>query len=238
MHYSKKNARRVTQDARRFLITAGPTREYIDPVRYLSNDSSGLMGFALAKTAAWMGHRVTLITGPVALSTPKGVKRIDIVSAREMRREVMRLAPRADIIIMAAAVADWRPARFSKWKIKRPLVSSPALSGIEGSPRPLVLKENPDILAELGRKKRLGQILVGFALETGNLGKRAREKLSRKRCDWIIANKTSAIGLESARAILFSRNGKRIPLPYQTKSGLSLHILRCILRGIKNTPRT
>lgn len=205
----------------RVLITAGPTREYIDPVRYLSNDSSGRMGFALAQAAVRMGYKVALIAGPVSLPTPDGVKRIDVVSAPEMRRAVLAHAPKADVIIMAAAVSDWRPAKTSLKKIKR--------TNGRTDERTLLLKETPDILAELGRKKRPGQILVGFALETESLEKNAREKLARKKCDWIVANTASAIGSKSSRAILLSRDGRRIPLPRMPKDNLAFTILSYIL---------
>jgi phosphopantothenoylcysteine decarboxylase / phosphopantothenate---cysteine ligase len=198
----------------RVLITAGPTREYLDPVRYLSNDSSGQMGFALARAATELGFAVTLIAGPVALPTPAGVRRIDVISAQEMQRATLRCAPKADIVIMAAAVADWRPERRHAQKLKK------------GDRRPAIaLVENPDILAALCRRKRRGQTIVGFALETDRLEARARAKLARKRCDWIVANAASAIGAAKSRAILLSAGGQRILLPVLPKEDLAILIL-------------
>jgi phosphopantothenoylcysteine decarboxylase/phosphopantothenate--cysteine ligase len=197
----------------RVLITAGPTREYLDPVRYISNESSGLMGFALAEAAADLGCDVILVAGPVSLEAPHGVKRVDVVTAREMHREVMRFAPKSDVIVMAAAVADWRPARVSREKIRKT------------HERMLELVENPDILEELGRRKRPGQTLVGFALETGGVERHAREKMRAKRCDWIVANHARAIGAPSSNAILISRKGKRVALPKLLKEDLAVMIL-------------
>lgn len=205
----------------RVLITAGPTREYIDPVRYLSNDSSGRMGFALAQAAHELGFDVDLIAGPVELETPDGVTRTNVVSAREMHKRATKLAPKADIIIMAAAVSDWRPARFSKNKIKKATGTS--------VDREIKLKLNPDILAELGKKKRNDQLLVGFALETRELEKNARKKLKSKRCDWIVANRTENIGSKSGRALLIPQKGKKIPLPQLMKHDLAFVILSHII---------
>ncbi|MBI4411104.1 MAG: phosphopantothenoylcysteine decarboxylase, partial [Deltaproteobacteria bacterium] len=138
-----------------FLITAGPTQEPVDPVRYLSNRSSGKMGYALAKAARAMGHRVLLISGPTSLAVPKGVKLLSITTASDMHRAVMRNFRTADVIIKVAAVADYRPAWTQSKKIKK-----------TGKPLTLKLIPSPDILKELGRKKRKNQILVGFAAET------------------------------------------------------------------------
>ncbi len=232
----------------RVLVTAGPTREHIDPVRYLSNDSSGQMGFALAAAAREFGCDVTLVAGPVALATPPGVRRIDVVTARQMRREVMRLAAKANVVIMAAAVADWRPAHTLKRKWKRrgtmSYVSTLVRSYVSKTTKGLrkyqrtnvptyqptiTLVENPDILAELGKKKKPLQTLVGFALETDHLGRNAREKLERKNCDWIVANSATAIGARKSRAILLNANGQRIPLPRLPKQDLAVVILSHIL---------
>lgn len=208
----------------RVLITAGPTREYLDPVRYLSNDSSGQMGFALASAAFHLGFKVDLIAGPVALPAPRGVRRTNIRCARQMREAVFKLAGQADIIIMAAAVADWRPAKFSKTKIKK-----------KGRSASISLVQNPDILEELGHNRRAHQVIAGFALETDNLEQNARKKLRDKGCDWIIANSSRAIGAKSGRALLIGRNGRRIALPQLPKKDLALLILSHIIR---NTSRT
>ncbi len=162
------------------LITAGPTREAIDPVRYIANRSSGKQGFAIADAAAKMGAKVTLIAGPVSLPTPSGVERIDVESALEMQSAVNDALP-ADCAIMVAAVADWRAANNAEQKIKK---DGDAIA-------PLQLIENPDILAELSQHKERPKLLIGFAAETENVLEHARTKLSRKGCDWIIANDVS-----------------------------------------------
>jgi phosphopantothenoylcysteine decarboxylase/phosphopantothenate--cysteine ligase len=200
------------------LITAGPTREYLDPVRYISNDSSGKMGFSLAAAAGRLGAQVTLVSGPVALSTPKGVRRVDVVSADEMRREVMKRQRRADVIVMAAAVSDFKAAHFSKQKIKKATC-----------PPVLKLSKTIDILAELGRKKRADQLLVGFAVETKNLETYAQKKLKEKRCDWIVANRHTVIGKDKGHAALFSKKGRHIVLPELPKDELAFIILSHIL---------
>ncbi len=162
------------------LVTAGPTHEPIDPVRYIANRSSGRQGFAIAQAAADMGARVTLIAGPVDLATPPGVVRIDVESAREMLGEVERALP-ADVGIMVAAVADWRAADVATQKIKKD----------GGAPAPLRLAENPDILATLGRHAQRPALLIGFAAETENIIGHAKAKLAKKGCDWIVANDVS-----------------------------------------------
>lgn len=214
---------RSTSSSPKILITAGPTREYLDPVRYLSNDSSGQMGFALAQVAAEFGAAVTLVAGPVVLPTPKGVKRLDVVSGREMHRAVLRQAQKSDVVIMAAAVADWRPAKVSKGKLKKTIGPSDR--------RAISLIENPDILADLGRSKKPGQLLAGFALETGDLERNARSKLKRKNCDWIVANAASAIGARASRALLLGKDGQRIALPKLPKEDLAVLILSHLLEA-------
>jgi len=187
----------------RVLVTAGPTREHVDPVRYLSNESSGRMGFALAEAAARAGHAVTLVAGPVALRTPPGVRRIDVESAREMLAACRKAYRRADLFIMAAAVADWRPARVlpRKWRAK------------DGGARrtTLALMRNPDILATLAAKKGR-RIVCGFALETGAGEARARAKLARKGLDCIVLNDASALNAARTRCVLFDRDGGRTVL--------------------------
>ncbi len=162
------------------LITAGPTHEAIDPVRYIANRSSGKQGFAIADTAAKMGAKVSLIAGPVSLATPAGVTRIDVQSAMDMQSAVDDALP-ADCAIMVAAVADWRAAHNAEQKIKK---DGDALA-------PLQLIANPDILAALAKHEKRPKLLVGFAAETENILDHARAKLSRKGCDWIIANDVS-----------------------------------------------
>jgi len=163
----------------RFLVTAGPTREFIDPFRFLSNPSTGRMGYALAAAARNRGFPVTLISGPVCLEPPPGATLIPVNSAREMYAAVRAGFPSCDVLVMAAAVADWRPAEISRRKLKK-----------TGRRLLLELVRNPDILAELGREKG-GRILVGFAAETDNLVDYARDKLEHKNLDMIVANDIS-----------------------------------------------
>lgn len=165
---------------KRVLITAGPTHEPIDPVRYIANRSSGRQGFAIAAAAAEMGAEVHLIAGPVNLATPPGVTRIDVETAREMAAAVDAALP-ADIAILVAAVADWRTADAADQKIKKTGGTLPVLQ----------LAENPDILAGLAGDTRRPALLIGFAAETEHVVAHAQAKLARKRCDWIVANDVS-----------------------------------------------
>ncbi len=163
------------------LITAGPTHEPIDPVRYIANRSSGKQGFAIAQAAAEAGARVTLVAGPVSLATPPGVERIDVETARDMQAAVEAALP-ADVAIMVAAVADWRSADEADQKLKK--------DG-SGAPAPLQLAENPDILAGLAKHSQRPALLIGFAAETEKVVDHAAAKLKRKGCDWIVANDVS-----------------------------------------------
>ncbi|MEZ5710437.1 MAG: bifunctional phosphopantothenoylcysteine decarboxylase/phosphopantothenate synthase [Blastomonas sp.] len=165
---------------RRVLVTAGPTHEPIDPVRYIANRSSGRQGFAIAAAAADLGADVTLVAGPVHLETPPGVVRIDVETAREMAAAVEEALP-ADVAIMVAAVADWRTMGSAEQKIKKDGGALPALA----------LTENPDILAGLAGSARRPGLLIGFAAETEHVVEHARAKLARKGCDWIVANDVS-----------------------------------------------
>jgi phosphopantothenoylcysteine decarboxylase/phosphopantothenate--cysteine ligase len=172
----------------RLLITAGGTREYIDPVRFLSNASSGRMGYALARAALKGGHEVTLITAPTALKPPSGATVVAVVSAAEMFAAVKVRFADCDCLIMAAAVADYTPARPSKTKIKK-----------DATPRPtLQLKPTADILSWAGRRKRRDQVLVGFALEDKELRARAEAKLRDKHLDMIVANTPAALDAETS----------------------------------------
>ncbi|MGF7154583.1 bifunctional phosphopantothenoylcysteine decarboxylase/phosphopantothenate synthase [Novosphingobium gossypii] len=166
---------------RHVLITAGPTHEAIDPVRYIANRSSGKQGFAIAAAAAQAGARVTLISGPVHLATPPGVDRVDVESALEMAAAVDAALP-ADVAVMVAAVADWRVARSAEQKLKK--------QG-DGIVAPLELTENPDILAGLAHGLRRPKLVVGFAAETQDVIRYAQAKRVRKGADWIVANDVS-----------------------------------------------
>ena len=164
---------------RHVLVTAGPTHEPIDPVRYIANRSSGKQGFAIAAAAAALGARVTLVAGPVALETPEGVTRVNVQTAREMAAAVEAALP-VDVGVMVAAVADWR-TETAITKIKK-----------DGSfPTPLPLVENPDILATLATSAQRPRLLIGFAAETDHVLEHANAKLARKKCDWIVANDVS-----------------------------------------------
>lgn len=198
---------------RTVLVTAGPTHEPVDPVRFLGNRSSGRMGFALAAEAARRGARVVLVAGPVALATPPGVLRVDVVTAREMERAVHEHAPGADLVVMTAAVADYRPSDPAATKIKK----ERGLAAIE-------LAENPDILAGL-RRVAPGAVLVGFAAETDDLEKNARAKLARKGADFLVANDVSrpdiAFGSDANEVTVFRREGEPVFLARRPKPDLA-----------------
>ncbi len=185
---------------RRVLVTAGPTREPLDPVRFLSNHSSGKMGFAFAAEAASMGAHVTLIAGPVALATPRDVERIDVVCAQEMFDAVMARASTTDIVVKAAAVADWRPAAPTDQKKKK----------VEGT-LTVEFERTQDILATLGAMTDNRPILVGFAAETENIEAYARGKITAKNLDYIVANQVggprSTFGADDAEVLLIAREG-------------------------------
>ena len=161
------------------LVTAGPTHEPIDPVRYIANRSSGRQGFAIAEAVARLGARVTLVAGPVSLPTPAGVERVDVETAREMAAAVEAALP-AEGAVMVAAVADWRAEEAASAKIKK-----------GASPPALALAENPDILAALARSSERPRLLIGFAAETNDVIAHAQAKRARKGCDWIVANDVS-----------------------------------------------
>ena len=165
---------------RHVLVTAGPTWEAIDPVRYIANRSSGKQGFAIAAAAAALGAEVTLVAGPVSLRTPAGVRRIDVESAREMADMVRRALP-ADVAVMVAAVADWRPREYRARKLKKR----------ESAPPALMLIENPDILINLSAGANRPALVIGFAAETDKVIENAKAKRARKLADWIIANDVS-----------------------------------------------
>ncbi len=162
------------------LITAGPTREPIDPVRYLSNRSSGKQGYAIARACAELGARVSLVSGPVSLELPRGVDILPVETAREMLKACAEALP-ADVFISVAAVADWRPSKEAAKKIKKNGTAIP----------PLALEENPDILKTLCAHKNRPALVVGFAAETNDVLKHAQTKLHKKSCDWIVANDVS-----------------------------------------------
>ncbi|MGI6686109.1 MAG: bifunctional phosphopantothenoylcysteine decarboxylase/phosphopantothenate--cysteine ligase CoaBC [Bacillota bacterium] len=202
--------RKTDFQGKKILITAGPTREALDPIRFLSNRSTGTMGFALAEAAKSRGAEVHLVSGPSNLPDPLGVKITKVESAREMHSAVIKAYSDVDIVIKAAAVADYRPKDTADYKIKK----------TEG-PLNLVLERNPDILWELGQNKKKNQILVGFAAETDNLVEYARQKIIAKNLDLIVANnvKEEGAGFGGTTNIvtIISKEGDIIKLPRMTK---------------------
>ncbi len=202
---------------RRVLVTAGPTREHVDPVRYLSNESSGRMGFELAAAAARAGDRVTLVAGPVHLPTPPGVERLNVVSAREMLAATRRAFQAADVLYMCAAVADWRPRRkrAGKWRKEK---ESKEVATIE-------LVRNTDILATLAGRKG-ARLVVGFALETGRGEARARAKLRRKGADYIVLNDARALGALRTSVTILGRDGSRRRLVGRSKRSVAEALVR------------
>lgn len=206
----------------RLLVTAGPTREHIDPVRYLSNESSGRMGFCIAAEGALAGHQVTLIAGPVALATPEGVRRVDVISARDMLAAVEEAFQDADVLFMVAAVADYRPRQRleGKWKPKE-----------EGSgPQQLELVENPDVLASVAAEKG-DRLVVAFALETDSGERRAMRKLRAKNADWIVLNDPSAQGAERSSVVVFSAQGEVARIEDEPKDVIARALLGIALGG-------
>lgn len=184
---------------RRAIVTAGPTAEPLDPVRLITNRSSGKQGYAIAAELAALGADVTLVSGPTALPAPAGVRRVDIETAREMLAACEAALP-ADIAVCVAAVADWRPAAVGDRKMKK---------GADGPPA-IELVENPDILATLSRGVARPRLVVGFAAETHDVDHHARAKLERKGCDWIVANDVSGgdiMGGEDNAVSIVSRQG-------------------------------
>jgi phosphopantothenoylcysteine decarboxylase / phosphopantothenate---cysteine ligase len=207
---------------RTVLVSAGPTREPLDPVRFLSNRSSGRMGYAVAEAARRRGARVVLVSGPTSLPPPAGVRIVRVETALEMRRAVLKAFLRCDLAVLAAAVADWRPARASARKIKKGKRTPP-----------LSLTPNPDILAEVLRLKRR-QLVVGFAAETHRLDAHARAKWGRKPCDVLAANLVGkGMGMETAdnRLRLYVRGLKKpVELGRGPKEKLAEELLDCLDR--------
>jgi phosphopantothenoylcysteine decarboxylase/phosphopantothenate--cysteine ligase len=202
----------------RVLVSAGPTWEPLDPVRFLGNRSSGRMGFAIAAEAARRGASAELVAGPVALATPPGVGRIDVETAEAMRAAMLERARVADLVVMAAAVADYRPRRASPRKLRKE----------DGPPR-VELETNPDILAELGALPG-ARVLVGFAAETEDVLARAAAKLRRKGADYLVANDVSrgdiGFGSDFNEVIVLARDGgEPLRLPRQTKESLAAALL-------------
>lgn len=211
-------------EGKKLLITAGPTQEKIDPVRYLTNYSSGKMGFAIAEVAANMGADVTLVSGPVALPTPRGVKRIDVVTTEEMYQTVLNYYPNQDIVIKAAAVSDYRPAIQYQEKLKK-----------QAEQMTIELKRNKDILLSLGQMKE-HQYLVGFAAETRNVEQYGQDKLSKKNLDAIVINDVSkpgiGFGADNNEVLIIMKDGTEIKIDQTSKSSIASQLLTHIAKQI------
>ncbi|MET3318501.1 UNVERIFIED_ORG: phosphopantothenoylcysteine decarboxylase/phosphopantothenate--cysteine ligase [Peribacillus simplex] len=207
---------------KKYLITAGPTREAIDPVRYVTNHSSGKMGYALAEQAAEQGAAVTLITGPVSLTPPSKVKVIHVESAADMYDAVFEQYDTSDVVIMTAAVADYKPKVYHTQKMKK----QPGENVIE-------FERTKDILKELGENKT-HQILVGFAAETNNVEEYARGKLAKKKADMIVANNVTVagagFGTDTNIVTIFNKDGRATDLPKMSKADIAKSILSEVSR--------
>lgn len=207
---------------KKVLVTAGPTREALDPVRFLTNRSSGRMGYALAEAAARRGAEVTLVSGPVALECPTGVRREFVESTQDLYCAMERLCREQDVIIQAAAPADYRPAHIAGQKIKK----------ADGEAMELKLVENPDVAAMVGSKKRPGQVLVAFAAETQNLSENAAKKLDKKNVDFIVGNDVTRPGagfdVDTNIITIFDRSGAT-ELPMMKKTEVADKILDHVL---------
>jgi phosphopantothenoylcysteine decarboxylase/phosphopantothenate--cysteine ligase len=211
------------------LVTAGPTCEDLDPVRYLTNRSSGKMGYAVAEAAALRGARVVLVSGPTSLEAPAGVERIDVRTAQDMHRAVLDRFSWCSIAILAAAVADYRPVERHEQKMKR-----------SGEPLILPLEPTPDILADVTRNKG-ERLVVGFAAETDHVAENARKKLAAKNADLIVANDVTAEGAgfdhDTNVVTLFARDGRDLPLPRMNKTEVAQRILDEVIR-VRSVLRT
>jgi len=198
------------------LVTAGPTREYLDDVRFISNASTGAMGYAVAEAAAAKGHSVVLITGPVAVEPPEGAELVEVVSALDMQQAVESRFAEADAVVMTAAVCDYRPEKRVEGKIKK-----------TGDGMTLRLEQNPDILARLGRLKQ-DKILVGFALEAGFVRDNALEKLRSKNLDFVVLDTPEAMGARRATFIIIAADGSEEILTDVPKRTVAERITRLI----------
>ena len=212
------------------LVTAGPTREPVDGVRFISNRSSGRMGYAVAAAAAGRGAAVTVVSGPVAIPEPGGCEVVRVETAEEMRGEVLRRFPECDVLVAAAAVADYAPVEAAGGKVK------------SGRRRlTLELRPTKDILAECGEQKRKGQFLVGFAAETEDVLAHAKEKLEAKHLDLIVANDVSRAGVgfesDSNAGYLLLANGTELEVPEMDKRAFAERILNAVVEGRDNKSR-
>jgi phosphopantothenoylcysteine decarboxylase/phosphopantothenate--cysteine ligase len=205
----------------RILITAGPTREYLDDVRYLSNDSSGRMGYSLAESALDAGHEVILVSGPVHLTAPKRCECIRVNTTAEMRDACVAHFDTCDGVIAAAAVCDYKPLNRVAGKISK-----------TGGPITLEMIQTDDVLAELGRQKD-GRWVLGFALEATNARENALQKLRAKNCDWIVLNGPSAIGAESNSVEVLDRSGVVVTQFSGAKAEVARHLIQWIQGNVR-----
>jgi phosphopantothenoylcysteine decarboxylase / phosphopantothenate---cysteine ligase len=221
-----KNSDRPELKGKKIIVTAGPTREKIDPVRYITNHSSGKMGFAIAEEAAKLGAEVVLVSGPVSLTPPGNVQYLPVESAEDMYGAVIDRYSEADVVIKTAAVADYRPKNPSNQKVKK----QPGNETLE-------LERTKDILFELGKRKG-NQILVGFAAETNNVENYAMEKVSKKNADMIVANNVltegAGFGTDTNVVTFFKKNGESIPLPKMSKHEVARRLLAEISQMLKD----
>lgn len=217
-------------EGERVLVTAGPTEEPLDPARVITNRSSGRMGVAVARRASERGAHVTLVAGPLQVSPPCGVKHIAVKTAREMHDRVMDEFPQSDVVIKAAAVADFRPATAKATKLKKDDMSTT-----------IRLVKNPDILHELGKRKQQGQILVGFAAETHDVLKNGRAKLKKKNLDLLVLNDVTKPGAgfdcDTNIVLFLHRSGQEEQMDLMTKDKVADHILDRVLALRKQIPR-
>lgn len=205
----------------RILITSGPTRQYLDPVRYLTNGSSGVMGSALAQAALQAGHQVVLVSGPVRVRYPSGVKLREVETTQEMLDACLEEFPACDGLIGAAAPCDYQPTTVSKSKLKK-----------TGEPLLLKLVETPDIVATLGKKKRSDQWTVGFALETEDARFQAIGKLQRKLCDLVVVNGVAAIDSPNNEIEILDRKGSVVAAAIGSKQKLAKLIVRVVFEQL------
>jgi phosphopantothenoylcysteine decarboxylase / phosphopantothenate---cysteine ligase len=209
----------------RLLITAGPTREYLDPVRYLSNESSGRMGLAIARAGLARGHRVTLVHGPICLQAPRVQRCIAVTSAVEMLAACRAAWPRHDVLIMCAAVADYAPQVVATAKLKK-----------STTPLTLKLKPTPDILKTLAGTRSARQRVIGFALEDRDARGRAAEKLRRKKLDAIVLNPPAALSARSSRIEILEADAEWRTYPLRSKTAHAAEIIRLAERLAARVP--
>lgn len=213
----------MTEKPIRCLITAGPTREYFDPVRFISNPSSGKMGYAVAEAALAQGWSVDLVSGPVTLAAPEGSRVTSVMTGAEMFEAVERLFSECDVLIMSAAVCDMKPKHFMDHKVKK---------GALGMT--LEMESTIDILKTISQQKQPGQTLVGFAAETNDVEAYAQKKMAEKNLDWIVANQVgganNAFESDSNSILLLGREGQRVSMGPESKTQVALELIEYLAK--------